>query len=128
MVGQRRMCCFDSAVQASTGCCGRCQLERGDGIVLSDVAPSVPATRIVVEAPSEMRVFCVSRTGRFPESALFHSTATSMQEGRAEGVPLLIQLARTHRLPEIRRQAMFWLGQSKDPRAVDFFEEILRLK
>jgi hypothetical protein len=44
---------------------------------------------------------------------------------RGEGVPLLIDLARTHRLPEVRRQAMFWLGQSKDPRALEFFEEIL---
>jgi len=47
---------------------------------------------------------------------------------RAEGVPLLIDLARNHRLPDVRRQAMFWLGQSKDPRAVDFFEQILRAK
>jgi hypothetical protein len=42
-----------------------------------------------------------------------------------EGVPLLIQVARTHRNPDVRRQAMFWLGQSRDPRAVDFFAEIL---
>ena len=42
-----------------------------------------------------------------------------------EGVPLLIQVARTNRIPEVRRQAMFWLGQSKDPRAVDFFAEVL---
>ena len=46
----------------------------------------------------------------------------------AEGVPLLIDLARNHRIPEVRRQAMFWLGQSKDPRAIDFFEQILRAK
>jgi hypothetical protein len=26
----------------------------------------------------------------------------------------------------VRKQAMFWLGQSKDPRALKFFEEILR--
>jgi hypothetical protein len=45
---------------------------------------------------------------------------------RGEGVPLLIDLARNHRIPEVCRQAMFWLGQSKDPRAVDFFEQILR--
>ena len=58
MIGQRRMCCFDSAAQAATGCCGRCQLERGDGIVLSDTEPPPPAaSRIVVEPPSEMRVF-----------------------------------------------------------------------
>lgn len=42
-----------------------------------------------------------------------------------EGVPLLIQVARANRNPDVRRQAMFWLGQSKDQRAVDFFAEIL---
>jgi HEAT repeat protein len=44
---------------------------------------------------------------------------------RDEGVPLLIQLARTNTNPAVRKQAMFWLGQSKDPRALRFFEEIL---
>jgi hypothetical protein len=42
-----------------------------------------------------------------------------------DGVPLLIQLARTNTNPAVRKQAMFWLGQSKDPRALRFFEEIL---
>jgi hypothetical protein len=42
-----------------------------------------------------------------------------------EGVPLLIQTARTNRNPVVRKQAMFWLGQSRDPRALAFFEEIL---
>jgi HEAT repeat protein len=42
-----------------------------------------------------------------------------------EGVPLLIQTARTNKNPVVRKQAMFWLGQSKDPRALAFFEEIL---
>jgi len=45
-----------------------------------------------------------------------------------EGVPLLIQIARTNRNPEVRKQAMFWLGQSKDQRAIAFFEEILKVK
>jgi len=26
----------------------------------------------------------------------------------------------------VRKQAMFWLGQSRDPRAIDFFAEILK--
>ena len=43
-----------------------------------------------------------------------------------EGVPLLIQVARTHANPAVRKQAMFWLGQSKDPRALAFFAEILK--
>ena len=42
-----------------------------------------------------------------------------------EGVPALIGVARTHRDPAIRRRAMFWLGQSGDPRALAFFEEVL---
>jgi hypothetical protein len=43
-----------------------------------------------------------------------------------EGVPLLINVARTNANPAVRKQAMFWLGQSKDPRAIDFFAEILK--
>jgi hypothetical protein len=43
-----------------------------------------------------------------------------------EGVPLLIGVARTHRSPAVRKQAMFWLGQSGDPRALAFFEEVLK--
>ena len=43
-----------------------------------------------------------------------------------EGVPRLIELAKSHRNPEVRRQAFFWLGQSKEQRAVDFFAAILK--
>jgi HEAT repeat protein len=43
-----------------------------------------------------------------------------------EGIPLLIEVARTNRNPEVRRKAVFWLGQSRDPRALDFIEEILK--
>lgn len=42
-----------------------------------------------------------------------------------EGTPLLIQIARTNTNPAVRKQAMFWLGKSKDPRALQFFEEVL---
>jgi hypothetical protein len=42
-----------------------------------------------------------------------------------EGVPKLIEVARTNKTPEVRKQAMFWLGQSKDPRALAFFQEVL---
>lgn len=44
---------------------------------------------------------------------------------RDEGVPVLIRLARTNRDPNVRRKALFWLGQSDDPRALKLFEEIL---
>jgi HEAT repeat protein len=42
-----------------------------------------------------------------------------------EGVPALIRLSASDRDPEIRRQAMFWLAQSKDERALAWFEKVL---
>lgn len=47
------------------------------------------------------------------------------QRPKDESVPALIRIARTHRDPELRKSAIFWLGQSRDPRAVAYFEEIL---
>jgi HEAT repeat protein len=47
------------------------------------------------------------------------------QQPHAEGVPALIRIARTHRDREVRRKALFWLGQSDDPRALALFEELL---
>jgi len=42
-----------------------------------------------------------------------------------EGVPKLIEVAKTNRNAEVRKQAMFWLGQSNDPSALAFFQEVL---
>ena len=43
-----------------------------------------------------------------------------------EGVPQLLEIARTNRSARVRGQAMFWLGQSGDPRAIALFESVLR--
>jgi hypothetical protein len=48
------------------------------------------------------------------------------QRPSEESVPALIRIARSSREPEIRKTALFWLGQSDDPRALGLFEEILR--
>lgn len=50
------------------------------------------------------------------------------QRPRDEGVPALISIARTNRDPELRKKALFWLGQSHDPRAIDLFEELILKK
>ncbi|MFL5527780.1 MAG: HEAT repeat domain-containing protein [Gemmatimonadaceae bacterium] len=50
------------------------------------------------------------------------------QRPREEGVPALIAVARTNKDPEIRKKALFWLGQSRDARALDLFEELLTKK
>jgi hypothetical protein len=47
------------------------------------------------------------------------------QRPKDEGIPILIRVAKSHRDPEVRRQAVFWLGQSNDPRAIALFEELL---
>jgi hypothetical protein len=47
------------------------------------------------------------------------------QRPHDEGVPALIRLARTSEEPRVIRQALFWLGQSEDPRAIELFEELL---
>jgi HEAT repeat protein len=58
------------------------------------------------------------------ESAVFALS----QRPRGEGVPALIAVARTNKDPEIRKKALFWLGQSNDPRALELFEELLTKK
>jgi hypothetical protein len=42
-----------------------------------------------------------------------------------EGVPALIEVVRTSRDPALVKNALFWLGQANDPRAIELFEEIL---
>ena len=47
-------------------------------------------------------------------------------ESDGEGIPILIQVVKTTQNSEVRKQAMSTLGQSRDPRAVTFFEEVLK--
>lgn len=42
-----------------------------------------------------------------------------------ESVPALIKISESDRDPEIRRNAMFWLSRSNDPRATAWFEKVL---
>jgi hypothetical protein len=43
---------------------------------------------------------------------------------KEQGVPLLMKYARSNN-PLIRKEAIFWLGESEDPRALDFLEKFL---
>ena len=61
-----------------------------------------------------------------PDTAVKRQAVFALsQMPKDQGIPRLIELARSHSNPVVRKQAMFWLGQSKDQRAVDFFAEIL---
>jgi HEAT repeat protein len=44
---------------------------------------------------------------------------------REQAVPELIKLAGSHKSAGVREKAIFWLGQTGDPRALDFIESIL---
>lgn len=47
------------------------------------------------------------------------------QRPKDEGIPALVKVVRTSRDPELRKKALFWLGQSGDPRALQLIEELL---
>jgi hypothetical protein len=55
-----------------------------------------------------------------------HAVFALSQRPEDEAVPALIRIARGHGDGAIRRKAVFWLGQTDDPRAVALFEDILR--
>ena len=48
------------------------------------------------------------------------------QQPKDVSVPRLIELVRTSPHAGVRAQALFWLGQSNDARAIDLFDDILR--
>jgi hypothetical protein len=52
------------------------------------------------------------------------STLHSLPDG--EGIPVLIQVVKTTKSPEVRKQAMSNLRSSRDPRALAFFEDVLK--
>jgi hypothetical protein len=55
-----------------------------------------------------------------------HAVFVLSQLPHGEGVENLLEVARTNKDPHVRSKALFWLGQSGDPRALSLFESILR--
>ena len=55
-----------------------------------------------------------------------HAVFVLSQLRNHEGVPALLDVARSSRDVHVRGQALYWLGQSGDPRALALFESILR--
>jgi hypothetical protein len=68
----------------------------------------------------------IARDGDTEQEIRKQAVFVLSQRSSDEAVPALIRIARTSRDPELRKTALFWLGQSEDPRAIDLFEEILR--
>jgi hypothetical protein len=47
------------------------------------------------------------------------------QRPEKKAVKVMIELARAEKDPEMRKQLVFWIGQSGDPAAEDFLLEII---
>jgi len=86
------------------------------------------AIRLLGERASKRSFEFLAETAQSPDG----NTEVQMQAVRAigerrteESVPILIKIARTHSNQSVRKQAIRLLGESGDPRAVDFFKEVL---
>jgi hypothetical protein len=55
-----------------------------------------------------------------------HAVFVLSQLPREEGIPQLLEVARSNPNWRVRSSALFWLGQSGDPRAIELFEAVLR--
>jgi HEAT repeat protein len=86
------------------------------------------AIRLLGELVSKRSFDFLSQTAQSTDG----QTEVQVQAVRAIGerrseetVPILIKIARTHPNQLVRKQAIRSLGESGDPRAVDFFKEVL---
>ncbi len=88
--------------------------------------------------PQEIRkraLFWASETGGLSAADLgrmYDSADRQMKEQiifslgqRREGIDKLLDVARNEKDPDLKRKAIFWLGQSRDPRAVKALQEII---
>lgn len=55
-----------------------------------------------------------------------HAVFVLSQLPHKEGIPSLLDIARRNPDTHVRGKALFWLGQSEDPRALALFESLLR--
>ena len=92
-----------------------CEIDAGGVPVhwLADVQP--------VESAALLKNLMTSHPSQAPRMGAISALAASY-----EGIPLLIEVARTTQNAGVRRQAMSSLGRSRDPRVLAFFEEVLK--
>ncbi len=77
---------------------------------------SIKALKDIVQTPTE------------EEKIKLQAIFSISQLPKDKSVPMLIEIAKTHKSHPVRKQAMFWLGQTGDPAAIKLFEEILLKK
>jgi hypothetical protein len=64
-----------------------------------------------------------------PDDEVRSEAVFALSQGqRSESVTDLIEIARSAKHPSARRAAIFWLGQTGDPRAADVYADLLGLR
>ena len=89
------------------------------------------AIRLLGERVSKRSFEFLSQTAQSPDATaeVQLQAVRAISERRAEeSVPLLIKIARSHPNQLVRKQAIRSLGETGDPRAIDFFREVLSNK
>src|SRR6185369_15060084 len=89
------------------------------------------AIRLLGERVSKRSFEFLSTTAQSPDAnaEVQVQAVRAISERRAEEtVPLLIKIARSHPNQLVRKQAIRSLGETGDPRAIDFFREVLSNK
>lgn len=93
-----------------------CEIDAG-GVPVHWIADVQPAESVEV-----LKKFITSDPGQ----AVRARGAISALVVSKEGIQVLIELAKTTQNAEVRKQAMSSLGRSRDPRALAFFEDVLK--
>ena len=60
------------------------------------------------------------------EELKIHAVFVLSQLRNGAGVPELLEVARNNRSIRVRSHALFWLGQSGSPSALELFESVLK--
>jgi len=119
----------DAALNALALQSGEAAVRSLIALARDDVRPDVRGRALISlgqRAGQQAAATITNAIERDPEAEVKKTAVAALARlPKDEGVPLLIQVARTNRTPDVRREAMLRLGQSNDPRAVRFFEEIL---
>jgi HEAT repeat protein len=89
------------------------------------------AIRLLGERVSKRSFEFLSATAQSPDAnaeVQVQAVRAISERRSAESVPLLIKIARTHPNQLVRKQAIRSLGETGDPRAIEFFREVLSNK
>jgi HEAT repeat protein len=115
--GEHGDCCADYKDGATRGSKGVWHLENEHGHASGSTQPQ-----------SELKLEAITGAiANDPDTEVKKKAVFALKQmPKDEGVPKLIEVARNNKNPEVRKRAMFWLGQSEDPRALAFFEKILK--